>query len=109
MRPAAQAGQLRSKNRVRAHREKCCRAELRGGIGGVPDLTLGLLLMSLARRRPHEAPARIERMAQHGGYTGFGSGLVPRKTANARSMKPTPARISATPTTIAKIETPVAM
>ena len=36
-------------------------------------------------------------------------GLAPRKTAAARSMKPTPARISATPTTMLKIATPVAM
>ena len=42
-------------------------------------------------------------------YTGVASGLAFRKTAAARRRKPTPARISATPTTMAKIETPVAM
>ena len=70
---------------------------------------VGLLLMHrapAARMSPRRASKGF---AQPCGYTGFGSGLVPRKTANARSMKPTPARISATPTTMLKIATPVAM
>ena len=60
--------------------------------------------------QPREVVERDqERWRSSCGYTVFVSGLVPLKTEYARSMKPTPARISATPTTMLKIATPVAM